>query len=101
MSSIAAVSRLLWAVIAIVLFFFALLAVNQGPVALRFLNWQTPELSVFWWLLAAFLLGVLSATLAYSMTTVRLRMRQRALTKQLDDSRREVQKLRGPQPQVE
>jgi uncharacterized integral membrane protein len=101
MSSVAAVSKLLWAVIAVVLFFFALLAVNQGPVALRFLDWQTPELSVFWWLLAAFLLGVVIASLACSVTTVRLRMRQRALAKQLDESRRELQKLRGLQPQVE
>jgi uncharacterized integral membrane protein len=98
MSSLAAVSRLLWAVVAIVLFFFALLAVNQGQVALRFLSWQTPAASVFWWLLAAFLLGVLLATLVASVTTVRLRMQQRTLAKQLDESRRELQQLRTLPP---
>ena len=32
-------------------FFLAALAVNQQPLSLHFLNWQTPTVSVFWWLL--------------------------------------------------
>jgi uncharacterized integral membrane protein len=98
MSSATALRRLLWAIAAIVLFFFALLAVNQGPVALRFLRWETPEISVFWWLLASFLLGVLCASLGYGVAALRSRLRQRALNKQLDDSRRELQKYRSLQP---
>jgi uncharacterized integral membrane protein len=98
MSSAAAFSRLLWAIAAIVLFVFALLAVNQGRVALRFLNWETPAISVFWWLLASFLLGVLCASLGYSVASMRSRMRQRALNRQLDESQRELQKYRSLQP---
>jgi uncharacterized integral membrane protein len=97
MSSATAFSRLLWAIAALVLFFFALLAVNQNRVALRFLTWETPPISVFWWLLAAFLLGALCASLACSVTALRGRMRQRALNRQLDESRRELQRYRSPQ----
>ena len=32
---------------------------NRSLVALRFLGWSTPELSVYWWLVAAFVLGVI------------------------------------------
>lgn len=98
MNSATAFSRLLWASAAIVLFVFALLAVNQNRIALRFLNWETPEVSVFWWLLAAFLLGVLCASLGYCVAALRSRMRQRALNRQLDESRRELQKYRSLQP---
>ena len=93
-----AVRKLLWAVLAILVFAFALLAVNQGQIALRFLRWETPEVSVFWWLLAAFLLGAVFATIGCSMTAMRLRMRQRLLNRQLDATQRELQNLRSPTP---
>jgi hypothetical protein len=39
---------------------FAALSVNQYEMALNFAIWQTPfVLSMFWWLLAAFLIGLL------------------------------------------
>ncbi|NBC22210.1 MAG: DUF1049 domain-containing protein, partial [Gammaproteobacteria bacterium] len=62
-----ALAKLFWAALAIVLFFFALLAVNQGQVALRFLSWETPELSVFWWLLVAFFLGALVTAAGFGL----------------------------------
>ncbi len=34
-----------------------MVAVDQDQVALRFLGSRTPEWSLFWWLLAAFLAG--------------------------------------------
>ena len=90
-----ALSRLFWGALAVVLFCFALLAVNQRQVALEFLVWQTPEVSVFWWLLLAFLLGAVASALVCGLTSLRLRMRQRALNKELDASRRELEKLRN------
>lgn len=86
--------RLVWAVLAVVLFCFALLAVNQGQVALKFLVWQTPEVSVFWWLLLAFVLGALVTAVGFSLVSLRLRLRLRSLNRQLDESRRELEKLR-------
>jgi len=89
-----ALAKLFWAALAILLFFFALLAVNQGQVALRFLSWETPELSVFWWLLAAFFLGALVTAAGFSLVTLRLRLRQRRLDRELEASNRELEKLR-------
>ena len=34
-----------------------LLADNATPVSLRLLHYETPEVPVFWWLLAALMLG--------------------------------------------
>lgn len=87
--------KLFWVALAVVVFCFALLAVNQSQVSLRFLAWQTPEVSVFWWLLAAFLLGAAVSALGFGVSSLRMRMRQRALNKELDTSRRELEKLRN------
>lgn len=90
-----ALGKLFWAVVVVFAFCFALLAVNQSQVALTFLTWRTPEVSMFWWLLLAFLLGVALSTLGFALASMRLRMRQRALNKELDASRRELEKLRN------
>ncbi|MFU8813950.1 MAG: lipopolysaccharide assembly protein LapA domain-containing protein [Pseudomonadales bacterium] len=90
-----AIRKLLWAVLAIAVFGFALLAVNQGQIALRFLRWETPEVSVFWWLLAAFLLGAGFTAIGCGITSMRLRVRQRSLNKQLDESRRQLELTRS------
>lgn len=90
-----ALAKLFWGALAILLFCFALLAVNQGQVALRFLSWESPELSVFWWLLLAFFLGALVAAAGFSLVTMRLRLRQRNLDRELESSNRELEKLRN------
>ena len=88
-------ARLFWAVLAIILFFLAALAVNQEPVALHFLNWQTPEWSVFWWLLAAFLLGLLLGLFGITVFMTRLRLHNRKLSKQLGNAEQELHKVRN------
>jgi len=60
---------------------FAIVAVNQEPVKLRFLIWETPEWSVFWWLLAAFVMGGLVGHLLALFNTVPLRLENRRLLK--------------------
>lgn len=87
-------ARLVWVVLAVLLFCFALLAVNQTQVALHFLSWKTSEVSVFWWLLSAFLLGVVVSSVAFALTSLRLRLRQRSLGKELEASSKELRKLR-------
>ena len=57
---------------------FGLLAVNQTPVSLRFLIWETPSVSLFWWLLLAFVLGLLLGGLSALIGGMRRRARQRA-----------------------
>jgi len=88
-------ARLFWATLAIIVFFLAVLAVNQVPVTLRFLNWQTPEWSVFWWLLGAFLLGLLLGLLGITVLTTRLSLRNRKLTRQLTNAEQELHKVRN------
>ena len=87
-------ARVFWALLAIILFFLAALVVNQEPVALRFLTWQTPSLSVFWWLLAAFGLGLLMGLLGITVLTTRLSLKNRKLSRQLGNAEQELHKVR-------
>lgn len=88
-------ARLFWATLAIALFFLAALAVNQEPVVLHFLNWQTPSLSVFWWLLAAFALGLLLGLFGITVWTTKLSLKNRKLARQLGNAERELHKVRS------
>ena len=87
-------ARVFWVLLAIILFFLAALAVNQDPVVLRVLAWQTPSLSVFWWLLAAFGLGLLMGLLGITVFTTRLSLKNRKLSKQLGNAEQELHKVR-------
>ncbi len=86
--------RLFWAALALLLFLFAALAVNQGHIALEFLIWRTPEVSVFWWLLVAFALGLLVGITGLTLVSMKQGLRNRRLSKQLDERDQELQKLR-------
>lgn len=88
-------ARLFWAVVALLLFFFAALAVNQQDVALQFLSWQTPTRSVFWWLLAAFAFGLLLGLLGITVVSARHRFRNRSLSKRLEASEAELRRVRN------
>ena len=59
--------------LALLAFCLAGLAVNQEPIALKFVTWHTPPLSVFWWLLAAFGTGLLLGLLGISASERELR----------------------------
>ena len=87
-------ARVFWALLAVILFFLAALAVNQDPVVLRFLTWQTPSISVFWWLLAAFGAGLLMGLLGITVLTTRLSLKNRKLSKQLGNAEQELHKVR-------
>lgn len=69
--------RLLAGLTAIALFLFALIAVNQEEVSIRFLVWRTPQWSLFWWLLIAFLAGVAVGALAALPARIRGALRRR------------------------
>lgn len=65
----------------------AVLAVvdNASVVALQFLDWRTPELSIYWWLLAALLLGFALGWLTASMSTVRAKRAARRAERRVRD----------------
>jgi uncharacterized membrane protein YciS (DUF1049 family) len=92
---VAALAKLFWAVLAVFAFFLAALAVNQEPVVLRFLNWETPEWSVFWWLLAAFGAGLLLGLLGITVLATRLSLKNRKLARQLGNAEQELHKVRS------
>ena len=53
----------------LMVFVLAAVAVNQQELTLSFALWQTPfALSMFWWLLAAFLLGLFFGALTLLCT---------------------------------
>jgi len=78
--------RLFWALLAILAFLFAALAVNQDSIALRFLAWETPEWPAFWWLLIAFGLGFGLGLLGVAWATARLSLANRRLNRKLTDA---------------
>jgi uncharacterized membrane protein YciS (DUF1049 family) len=92
-------SRLLWGCLALAAFFFAALAVNQNPVQLRFMIWETPQVSVFWWLLLAFAVGLSIGIVATGFVSVRGRLQQRALSRKLEASEKQVHQLSNTPPQ--
>ena len=86
--------RALAALAALVLFVFALVAVNQEQISLRFLGWQTPTLSVFWWLLGSLLVGLLLGLAGAAGMTAKRSMRNRRLRRELQTANDELQQLR-------
>ena len=92
------VRRALALLLALVLFLFAVVAVNQEQISLRFLAWQTPALSVFWWLLISLLLGLLLGLAAALGIVARRSLRNRRLRKELQTAREELQRLRDESP---
>jgi len=62
------------------------LSVNQEEIALRFAIWKTPfEISVYWWLLVAFGLGVFAGFLNSLFINVRLRIENKRINRSLRD----------------
>ena len=86
--------RTLVVLAALVLFVFAVVAVNQEEISLKFLAWRTPAFSVFWWLLIALLAGLLLGLTAAVGMTARRSMRNRRLLRELDAATGELQRLR-------
>ena len=80
---------------AVALFLVALVAVNQSVISLRFLSWQTPEWSVFWWLLLAFLIGLGLGLLGIVVLDAKQSLKNRQLRKDLELANRELHRLRN------
>ena len=79
--------RLLAALAGIALFLFAVIAVNQEQVSIRFLTWRSPEWSLYWWLLIAFLAGAAVGAAALLPGRAKAALRIRQLRKALDDAK--------------
>lgn len=80
---------------ALLLFLLAALAVNQQDIALEFLVWRTPTVSVFWWLLAAFAAGLALGLLGMVVSSARLGLRNRSLSRRIREAEGELRRLRS------
>ena len=94
-------ARALAILAAIALFLLAAVSVDQAQAPLRFLAWQTPAFSLFWWLLAAFLGGLALGLGLAAAGRARQALRNRRLRKALQDANLELQQLRGAQPDAD
>ena len=65
---------------------------NSSPVALVFLSWRSPEWPVAWWMLLAFVLGVLFAVVLNMATNTRLKLDARKARKAVETSRQYLDK---------
>ena len=77
-------------------FTFAALFVNQQEMPLSFAVWETPfSLSMFWWLLLAFILGLVFGLLNGIWINVKQRMKNRKLQQALNSSEQELERLKS------
>ena len=72
------ISRLILGIVLLSLIAFGMLAVNQQPVKLQFLKYSTPEMDLFFYLLATLVLGIFIGWLlaGYSMFSLKLAERR-------------------------
>jgi uncharacterized integral membrane protein len=86
--------RIAFALVAVI----AVLAVvdNRSRVALHFLNWTTPEVSLYWWLVGAFALGVTVGWLGAGVQILRVRAGTRQLKRELSCSQAELERSKTP-----
>ena len=77
--------NLLIFILTIGLLFFSAIASNQEEITLRFAVWETPfEISVYWWLLMAFGLGIFIGLLNTLFVNASLRLENKRLHKKLE-----------------
>ena len=80
----------------VIAFLLATLAVNQQEMPLTFAVWETPfTLSMFWWLLAAFLVGLTFGLSNALWMNVKARMQARKLKQSLAQAESELERLRS------
>jgi len=77
------IRKVLFFVLAVFLFIVALLAAadNSDAVALKFLEWESPVWPISWWMLMAFVIGVLFGMLINVYSNTRLRLDARNANK--------------------
>ena len=77
--------NLLIFILTIGLLFFSAIAANQEEISLRFAVWETPfKISVYWWLLIAFGLGIFIGLLNTFFVNAGLRLENKRLHKMLE-----------------
>jgi len=68
---------------------------NADAVSLRFMDWQTPLVSIYWWLLLALTTGFISGSVILYAASVKLRVSERKFRRELATKQQELQRLKG------
>ena len=91
------IKKTLFLFIALVAFLVALLAAadNSAEVALRFLEYETPVWPISWWMISAFVVGVVFGNLLNVVSNTRLRMDARRARKTADGRTQELDQARA------
>ena len=72
-------------ILIVCLLLFSAIAANQEEISLRFAVWKTPfKLSVYWWLLVSFGLGISIGLLNTLVINTRLRFENKRLHRRLE-----------------
>jgi len=93
-------SRWITAIAFILVVVISVLAVidNRGRVALHFLSWATPEVSIYWWLVGAFAIGVSVGWISAGVRILRTLSGNRRLRRDLDRSHTELARAKSESP---
>lgn len=91
------IKRTVFILVALVAAAVALLAAadNSDEVALKFLEWQSPVWPISWWILTAFVIGVLFGTVLNLVSNTRLRMDVRKANKTAAGRTRELDQVKA------
>ena len=83
---------IIFKLIAFMVFFIALLAAsdNSEEVSLTFLQYSTPLWPISWWVLAAFVIGVVFASVINSWNNTQLKLAARKANTQVKQTNREL-----------
>ena len=93
--------RLVLGVILLSVIAFGTLAVNQQPVSLKFMKWETPEMDLFWYLLATLLCGIFIGWLLAGYSMFSLKLSERRERKQKLQAQTELDSLKAQVPAAE
>ncbi len=95
------IKKWLFRLILLVVFILAMLAAsdNSTQVPLTFLGYTTPVWPISWWILSAFVIGVLFGTLLNTWSNTKLRLNARQARKQAAKVNRAIDKTIDDRPQ--
>ncbi len=91
------IKKWLFRLLVVFVFVAALLAAsdNSTEVPLTFLEYKTPDWPISWWMLSAFVIGVLFGTLLNTWSNTRLRMNARSANKQVEKTVQELDRKKA------
>jgi uncharacterized integral membrane protein len=97
------IKRTVFILVAFVAAAVALLAAadNSDEVALKFLEWESPVWPISWWILTAFVVGVLFGTALNLVSNTRLRMNVRKANKTAAGRTRELDQVKASSTEVQ